>query len=69
MGTIIYVFISASLVILFCMHRGHQEQLIEYHAKSLYVIADEISPTDISTAATAAATAAGCRTNIDVQVD
>ncbi len=48
--TLIYVFISASLVILFCVHRGHQEQLIEYRAKSLLFVADETSPTVISTA-------------------
>jgi hypothetical protein len=48
--TLIYLFISASLVILFCVHRGHQEQPIEYRAKSLLFVADETSPTVISTA-------------------
>lgn len=48
--TLIYLFISASLVILFCVRRGHQEQLIEYRAKFLLFVADETSPTVISTA-------------------
>ena len=52
---LIYLFISASLVILFCVHRGHQEQLIEYRAKFLFVVADETSPTIMSTAVAATA--------------